>query len=248
MKAETAVVQEAGASATIYLLTTGPDHEAVATRAALGNYLRLVIDRDWPLMATRKGKPRGDAGAQRALCRRLAPDGERIETASNFCGDAQAAWCASPRPAAPGFTRKPRDDAGAQRALCRRPAPDGERIETASNFCGDFQAARCDHPGPAAPGFALQPASSPGSYGWSLFMRRNTDRGIHVLFRHQEPTGAQVMMTGILSVIVFMGLLVIVLIEYPLHRSRSCRQRAATDRGRGIRARLDRIAPKFVHN
>ena len=53
-EAETAVVQEAGASATIYLLTTGPDPEAVATRAALGNYLRLVIDRDWPLMARKK--------------------------------------------------------------------------------------------------------------------------------------------------------------------------------------------------
>ncbi len=52
--AETAVVQEAGASATIYRLTTGPDPEAVATRAALGNYLRLAIDRDWPLMATGK--------------------------------------------------------------------------------------------------------------------------------------------------------------------------------------------------
>jgi len=36
--AETAVVQEAGASATIYRLTTGPDPEAVATRAAMGNY------------------------------------------------------------------------------------------------------------------------------------------------------------------------------------------------------------------
>src|ERR1700730_473331 len=50
--AETAVVQEAGASATIYRLTTGPDPEGVAPRAAMGNYLRLAIDRDWPLMAT----------------------------------------------------------------------------------------------------------------------------------------------------------------------------------------------------
>ena len=52
--AETAVVQEAGASATLYRLAAGPEPEAVATRAALGNYLRLAIDRDWPLMA--KGK------------------------------------------------------------------------------------------------------------------------------------------------------------------------------------------------
>ena len=52
--AETAVVQEAGASATLYRLAAGPEPEAVATRAALGNYLRLAIDRDWPLMARKK--------------------------------------------------------------------------------------------------------------------------------------------------------------------------------------------------
>ena len=49
--AETAVVQEAGASATIYRLVDGSDANSVATRAAMGNYLRLAIDRDWPLMA-----------------------------------------------------------------------------------------------------------------------------------------------------------------------------------------------------
>src|ERR1700730_5989198 len=52
--AETAVVQEAGASATLFRLAAGPEPEAVATRAALGNYLRLAIGRDWPLMATGK--------------------------------------------------------------------------------------------------------------------------------------------------------------------------------------------------
>ena len=52
--AETAVVQEAGASATLYRLAAGPEPEAVATRAALGNYLRLAIDRDWPLMARKR--------------------------------------------------------------------------------------------------------------------------------------------------------------------------------------------------
>ncbi len=37
--AETAVLQEAGAAATLYRLAAGPDREAVATRAALSNYL-----------------------------------------------------------------------------------------------------------------------------------------------------------------------------------------------------------------
>ncbi|MGH6851506.1 MAG: hypothetical protein ACREDD_13850, partial [Methylocella sp.] len=49
--AETAVLREAGASATLYRLAAGLEPEAVATRAALGNYLRLAIDREWPLMA-----------------------------------------------------------------------------------------------------------------------------------------------------------------------------------------------------
>ena len=52
--AEIAVIQEAGASATLYRLAAGPEPEAVATRAALGNYLRLAIDQDWPQMAKAK--------------------------------------------------------------------------------------------------------------------------------------------------------------------------------------------------
>jgi hypothetical protein len=50
--AETAVVQEAGAAATLYELAAGPESEAAATRVALGNYLRLAIERDWPMMET----------------------------------------------------------------------------------------------------------------------------------------------------------------------------------------------------
>src|SRR5664279_2216682 len=52
--AETAVVQEAGAAATIYRLVTGPQPDAVATREALTNYLTLAINRDWPAMAEEK--------------------------------------------------------------------------------------------------------------------------------------------------------------------------------------------------
>ena len=52
--AETAVVQEAGAAATLYRLASGPEPEAVATRAALTNYLRLAIEWDWPQMADGK--------------------------------------------------------------------------------------------------------------------------------------------------------------------------------------------------
>jgi len=58
-EAEIAVVQEAGASETIYRLAAGAEPEAVTTRAALDNYLRLAIDRDWPSME--KGKASREA-------------------------------------------------------------------------------------------------------------------------------------------------------------------------------------------
>src|SRR5437764_10889336 len=40
-EAEIAVVQEAGAAATLYRLAAGPEPEAATTRAALDNYIRL---------------------------------------------------------------------------------------------------------------------------------------------------------------------------------------------------------------
>ncbi len=55
--AETAVVEEAGAAATLYRLAAGSEPRVVATRAALGNYLRLTIDREWPAMAQEKESP-----------------------------------------------------------------------------------------------------------------------------------------------------------------------------------------------
>ena len=49
--AEGAVVQEAGAAATLYRLAEGPEPEAAAMRAALSNYLGQAISKDWPQMA-----------------------------------------------------------------------------------------------------------------------------------------------------------------------------------------------------
>ena len=49
--ADTAVLQEAGASATIYRLTKDSGPEATAVQNALTNYLALVIEKDWPRMA-----------------------------------------------------------------------------------------------------------------------------------------------------------------------------------------------------
>lgn len=50
-QAQSAVVEEAGAAATLYRLIDGPEPEAAAMRAALGTYLQLAIERDWPAMA-----------------------------------------------------------------------------------------------------------------------------------------------------------------------------------------------------
>ena len=78
-EAEVAVVEEAGAATTVYRLSSGSEAEALATRAALGNYLRLAISRDWPQMAVEKGS----ADVTRALdalyesALRLAQSGSR---------------------------------------------------------------------------------------------------------------------------------------------------------------------------
>ena len=52
--AEAAVVHEAGAAATLYRLAGGPEPESSDARAALLNYLKLAIAKDWPQMAAEK--------------------------------------------------------------------------------------------------------------------------------------------------------------------------------------------------
>ena len=53
-EAQGAVVREAGASETLFRLAAGSDPKMVAARAALRNYLKLAVDRDWPRMAMEK--------------------------------------------------------------------------------------------------------------------------------------------------------------------------------------------------
>ena len=55
--AETAIVEEAGAAATLYRLTAGPASDVTATRGALSNYLRLTINQEWPRMAAGQKSP-----------------------------------------------------------------------------------------------------------------------------------------------------------------------------------------------
>jgi Protein of unknown function (DUF4239) len=55
--AEAAVIQEAGAAATLYRLAAAPDPQAAAMRGALDRYLRATIAKDWPQMAVAQASP-----------------------------------------------------------------------------------------------------------------------------------------------------------------------------------------------
>ena len=161
--AETAVLQEAGASATLYRLASGPAPEAVATRAALGNYLRLAVDREWPLMATeRESREVTQAlDALYAATLRLTENGSKhpaifVEMLRQLDAITQA----------------------------RR-----TRLQLATGIV-------------------------PGIVWMVLFCGAVLTVGFTFFFGTRN-LPAQVMMTGILSVLVFMGLLVIVSINYP---------------------------------
>jgi hypothetical protein len=161
--AETAVVQEAGASATLYRLTAGPEPEMVAMRSALGNYLKQAIDKDWPAMAREKEGPEATQAlnALYAAALRLSANGSR-QTA--ILGDI--------------FRQL---DAITQARRTRLHLATGivPEIIWLALFCGAVMTV----------GFTF------------FFGTRNLP--------------AQVMMTGVLSVLVFMGLLVIVSIDHP---------------------------------
>jgi hypothetical protein len=62
-EAELLVLQEAGASATLFRISSGKDPNAESARAALDEYLKIVIEEDWPKMAAEKES----AEATRAL-------------------------------------------------------------------------------------------------------------------------------------------------------------------------------------
>ncbi len=55
--AENAVVQEAGAAATLYRLADPGDPQSRAMRTALGDYLHLALTEDWPQMARVRASP-----------------------------------------------------------------------------------------------------------------------------------------------------------------------------------------------
>lgn len=78
-EAESAVLQEAGASATIFRLAVGEDAEVSAMRSALSNYLRLAIHEDWIEMEkARESRAANEAlGALYAISVRVTETGSR---------------------------------------------------------------------------------------------------------------------------------------------------------------------------
>jgi hypothetical protein len=160
---ETAVVQETRAAATLYPLASGPEPEAAATRAALTNYLRLSIDREWPQMAA-------------------GNESQEVAQALN------ALYAAALR----------LTDKGS-----RHPAIFGEMFKQLDAIT---QARRVQLHGArgVVPGIL-----------WTVLVCGAALTVGFTFFFGTENLPAQVMMTGILSVLVFMGLLVIVSIDHP---------------------------------
>lgn len=156
--AETAVIQEAGASATLYRLTQGSEPEMVAIRSAP----KQSIDKDWPAMA-KEGEAREATQALNALyagALRLSANG--VQPA--ILGD---------------IFRQLDSITQARRTRLHLATGIVPEIIWLALFCGAVM-----------------------TVGFTFFFGTVN-------------LSAQVMMTGILSILVFMGLLVIVSIDHP---------------------------------
>ncbi len=162
-EAETTVVKEAGAAATLYRLAAGPDPEARAMRSALNQYLRLVIARDWPQMAEEQESAEVTAGLDDLYARTLslAASGSR------------------------------------QQAV----------LVEMFNQLDDITQARRSR-------LHLATGIMPGML-WAVLICGAILTVTFTFFFGTRNLRAQVLMTGILSIIVFMGLFVIVSIDHP---------------------------------
>lgn len=181
--AETAVLQEAGASATIYRLSPGPVPDAVAIRNALSNYLDLTIEKDWPRMA-------GEDASEDV---RKALDDLYLAAirASSATGGSSAVY---------SEIFKQLDTL----TQCRR-----TRLQLAAGVVP--------------------------SVLWLVLVFGAFLTVGFTFFFGTENLSAQVLMTGILSTIVFMGLLVIISIDHPftgpVHIDSEALSRVLTDFG-----------------
>lgn len=161
--AESAVVHEAGAAATIYRLAAGPEPGKTATRAALSDYLRIAIARDWPRMAAEQESREATQalGALYAAALRVMDDGTQRSAVSY------------------GMLEQLNAMTEARRT----------RLHLATGI---------------VPGII-----------WLVLFSGAVLTVSFTFFFGAKNLGAQVVMTGVLSTLVFMGLLVIVSIDHP---------------------------------
>jgi Protein of unknown function (DUF4239) len=161
--AEDAVVQEAGAAATLYRLVSGPEPENAPTKAALDNYLRVTIDQDWPQMAAEK-------------------ESRNTTLALNTLYSV------------------------ALRMIANNPTHTSINFELLRQLDAITQARRAR--------LHLASGIVPGIV-WLVLFTGAILTVCFTFFFGAKHLGAQVVMTGILSVLVFMGLLAIVSIDHP---------------------------------
>jgi Protein of unknown function (DUF4239) len=161
--AETAVADEAGASAALFHYTDGKEPEAIAVRTALANYLNAAIEDEWPAVARETESP----STQRAL--------DSVYKAAIALNH--------------GGTRGPADMAEVFRQLDNVTAARRVRLHLATGLV-------------------------PNVIWIALFTGALLTVGF-TLFFGSENLLAQVSMTGVLSVLVTMGLVVIISIDHP---------------------------------
>ena len=161
--AQSAVADEAGATASLFRYAQGKEPEAVAARAALTNYLKAAIEDDWPAMARETESP------------------ETVRALDSL----YAAAIALERSGARGTA----DMAEVFRQLDNVTAARRVRLHLATGLV-------------------------PNVIWIVLFMGALLTVGF-ALFFGSENLLAQISMTGVLSVLVTMGLVVIISIDHP---------------------------------
>lgn len=161
--AETAVADEAGATAALFQYTEGEEPEALAVRTALANYLNAAIEDEWPAMAREAESP---------LTQRALDSVYQAAIALNRNGAKGAA-----------------DMAEVFRQLDNVTAARRTRLHLATGLV-------------------------PNVIWIALFMGALLTVGF-TLFFGSENLLAQISMTGVLSVLVTMGLVVIISIDHP---------------------------------
>lgn len=161
--AQSAVVQEASAAATMYRLAQGSEPQAKNVRAALTRYLVMAMEQDWPQMAREKESPE----VTRAL------DGIYVATLALAQSGSR---------------------------------PESVLVETFHELDVITQARR--HRLHLAHGIV------PGML-WIVLITGGVLTVAFTFFFGTRNLRAQILMTGILSFIIFMGLFVIISIDHP---------------------------------